>query len=795
MDGDVWKYISPDARSLSKGLLTVDPKKRLTLDDLFRSPWIHSPTCRSHNNNVGCAITMTPISPNSTSHSQHHHSIQFPTDVHSYSGHATTVAPGVTTTTSASTATSSSHCIERHLKQTFNAFHTVTRDGGMKHLKDMSSTIKPATIAANGCACIPLPAATAGYIKTQYPTDSSSLLSTCTDKNTVSITPTQSTCRNASSNSLKNHFLPSTMSHDSRRRFIPDISKRYQNDMADISRVVKKSEQHPRMYHPSPASSPTRGNSVISTPNEALTGKIQQQLLNISPVPSNTVGTNETISSENSLFNFGGARVQDYLNTLSQIQLLQDSRGCSSSNSLSENNSQGTKMSTSSSSPSYSPKRYSSQTSNQQNSSRSCSSNNIISNTTALPFSSEQNVKIINCSSSSGGSSSNGSSNSSSRSGSSSNILSSNNGTICNNVMEGIRGVSYHHLTSSVSTSSAQGVSSSKYRLPSRYPSSSCPGSNNSSISSPYSPSSQLNSHLPHLSNRVNSGNNAAMVASNATTEILRCTPPAIGIDVGGANGITARPPSCSPVDLTSTSKFLPLCESSSNDSHRLDNIRNSRNATEKSKIEIGNSASLISVPSTRNGGPLTRSRKRKMGGDSDQSANIHLNMPTAKNASVTITLQVNSASSSSSSASNNDDDEGMSNNSAQIVPNNRATAPKVQRRGYFDEMPISRLGLTQSQNQSTLAMMSSNLSSQSFCGSEAVNSSTTTTAHAALAVLAATDTSRLSSGGSDEHIHTIRSAFASMPTSITAAAATAGGGVPVGLGCRGNAAVTITID
>ena len=163
MDGDVWKYISPDARSLSKGLLTVDPKKRLTLDDLFRSPWIHSPTCRSHNNNVGCAITMTPISPNSTSHSLHHHSIQFTTGIHSYSGHATAVAPPTSGTTATSpSVASSSHCIERHLKQTFNAFHTVTRDGGMKHLTEMSSTIKPTTIAANGCACIPLPTVTTG---------------------------------------------------------------------------------------------------------------------------------------------------------------------------------------------------------------------------------------------------------------------------------------------------------------------------------------------------------------------------------------------------------------------------------------------------------------------------------------------------------------------------------------------------------------------------------------------------------------------------------------------------------
>ena len=158
------------------------------------------------------------------------------------------------------------------------------------------------------------------------------------------------------------------------------MSRRYQQDMADIGRTAKKSDHH-RVCHPSPASSPTRQNSGISVQTEALNGKIQQQLLNISPIPSNTVGANETIPSENSLFNFGGARVQDYLNTLSQIQLLQDNRGCS--NSLSDSSSPGNKMSTSSSSPSYSPKRYSNQQSNQrqQNVSRSCSSNNIMGNT------------------------------------------------------------------------------------------------------------------------------------------------------------------------------------------------------------------------------------------------------------------------------------------------------------------------------------------------------------------------------------------------------------------------------
>ena len=162
MDGDVWKHISTTARSLAKGLLTVDPKKRLTLDDLFRSPWIHAPSCRSHNNNVGCAITMTPISPNSHSPNAVQ-SIPFSSDGYSYPGTHTATYNQSGTTPSA-VALSSSHCIERHLKQTFNAFHTVTRDGGMNHLTDISSTVKPSTVAANGCACIPLPVATTGML-------------------------------------------------------------------------------------------------------------------------------------------------------------------------------------------------------------------------------------------------------------------------------------------------------------------------------------------------------------------------------------------------------------------------------------------------------------------------------------------------------------------------------------------------------------------------------------------------------------------------------------------------------
>ena len=50
---------SPAAKQLTKGLLTVDPKKRLTLDDLFKNPWI---------NNLAAAGVAANLRRNSQSH-------------------------------------------------------------------------------------------------------------------------------------------------------------------------------------------------------------------------------------------------------------------------------------------------------------------------------------------------------------------------------------------------------------------------------------------------------------------------------------------------------------------------------------------------------------------------------------------------------------------------------------------------------------------------------------------------------------------------------------------------------
>jgi hypothetical protein len=93
-DFAAWKHVSPAAKQLVRGLLTVDPKKRLNLDDLFNSAWVKLAEQQQHS-------------------------------------------------TSATTSARSNHLLspavlsdqpldaKRSLMQTFNAFHRVTREGGM----------------------------------------------------------------------------------------------------------------------------------------------------------------------------------------------------------------------------------------------------------------------------------------------------------------------------------------------------------------------------------------------------------------------------------------------------------------------------------------------------------------------------------------------------------------------------------------------------------------------------------------------------------------------------------------
>jgi ribosomal protein S6 kinase alpha-5 len=50
-DTPAWKNVSQAAKDLVKGLLTVDPSKRLTIKDLSRNPWLRGssiPTTHDH---------------------------------------------------------------------------------------------------------------------------------------------------------------------------------------------------------------------------------------------------------------------------------------------------------------------------------------------------------------------------------------------------------------------------------------------------------------------------------------------------------------------------------------------------------------------------------------------------------------------------------------------------------------------------------------------------------------------------------------------------------------------------
>jgi len=83
MDGDSWKQVSSGAKNLTKGLLTVDPRKRLAMDQLINSTWLagtSSSFLTSHNLLTPSILAATPTA-------------------------------------------------ERRLKQTYNAFHNATREG------------------------------------------------------------------------------------------------------------------------------------------------------------------------------------------------------------------------------------------------------------------------------------------------------------------------------------------------------------------------------------------------------------------------------------------------------------------------------------------------------------------------------------------------------------------------------------------------------------------------------------------------------------------------------------------
>lgn len=146
MDSDSWKYVSPAAKSITRGLLTVDVKKRLTMEALFSSSWINNTL---NNNNNPPALLMTPLILNEPK--------------------------------------TSMHVIDRNLKQTFNAFHTVAREtfltsGGLGNCLLMaqprSSSVSSSTSSGASSICDGLNKAVAEYLQSQQfliPSQSTSL--------------------------------------------------------------------------------------------------------------------------------------------------------------------------------------------------------------------------------------------------------------------------------------------------------------------------------------------------------------------------------------------------------------------------------------------------------------------------------------------------------------------------------------------------------------------------------------------------------------------------------------------
>ena len=82
LEGEAWRYVSNQAKNLTKGLLTVDPRKRLSMEQLRNNSWIGA--CNQNNNQSGSLLTTSVL----------------------------TTEP-----------------LERYLKQTYDAFHNVTREG------------------------------------------------------------------------------------------------------------------------------------------------------------------------------------------------------------------------------------------------------------------------------------------------------------------------------------------------------------------------------------------------------------------------------------------------------------------------------------------------------------------------------------------------------------------------------------------------------------------------------------------------------------------------------------------
>ena len=245
-----WKFVSSAAKQLVRGLLTVDPKKRLTLDDLFSSSWIKQADNNVVNSSGRAMRCSCPAAAASSSSSS-----------------SSLISPAILNDQPLAT--------ERGLMQTFAAFHRVTREGGM-----------PA-VAAQPAAQAALP----NYIVSDV-TSKLALQRRCKQtKNSASSSASSSGCSSLSSLSTsscslsptKQHpwFFPSTSSTSSSDSLNSDnhifnarTSSRIHDYLTSLSQIQQRQQS---------SSSSSTGSTSQSSPSSA-----QQQLTPPPPPPPTT---------------------------------------------------------------------------------------------------------------------------------------------------------------------------------------------------------------------------------------------------------------------------------------------------------------------------------------------------------------------------------------------------------------------------------------------------------------------------------------------------------------------------
>ena len=169
MDDDLWRGVSSQGRSIVKGLLTVDPKRRLRLEDLLQSPWI-------------C---------------QQQHFSQFNNNP------AAQYAPAVRAVLGR---------VDRQLKQTFNAFHSVARAGGLSQLKAPNISVTKIVVPTSSHPSVP--SATRRHLKS----------STVSSTTTCSSSSSSSSSATISISLLAQHSAATVASHPAAFIFQPNFT-------------------------------------------------------------------------------------------------------------------------------------------------------------------------------------------------------------------------------------------------------------------------------------------------------------------------------------------------------------------------------------------------------------------------------------------------------------------------------------------------------------------------------------------------------------------------------------------